>query len=312
MEQSSAEELVKAVVGKPRRVWRLATLVGAFAVAFAMPSLAHATQFKGAVDYWGPITFTINGNTVTAIKGEGGGLTCASGTSVDPVQIKLASPVSIVQGHFQAEGVGKTGWGTPNSWSLTATISIRRVISGTVTTTAQTPTSEICKRSYQMSAVVAPRTAHSPPTTMYTPHQPSAAQVRFDYRGGVVTHLVVVAPVICPDSTDYTAELDSVTYNLDPIQVNRGRFRVTTDVLDGYGVVMHISMTGTINGRRAAGAISANRGQDIRGHVQNCAMHGSWSSELVPTAPAPTTTSSGAFYTVTPYRYGLPGHGPTT
>jgi hypothetical protein len=286
---------------------RLAILVAVLGMAFASPSVAHATQFKGAVDYWGAISFSVNGNAVTAIKGLGGGLTCASGTSVDPVVIKLASPVPVVQGRFQAEGVGETEWGTPNSWSLIASISIRRVISGTVTTTAQTPTGEICKRTYAMSAVVAPRAARSPTTSMYSTQRQSAARVRFDYRRAVVTHLVVQAPVTCPNGTSFSADLDSVTYDLDPIQVNRGRFRIAADVLDGYGVVMHISMTGTINGHHAAGAVSANRGQDINGHIQNCAMHGTWNSDMAATAPPPATASSGAFYNVTPYRYGKPG-----
>lgn len=287
---------------------RIALLVAALCAALAAPSLAQATVFKGDVDYWSALTITVKGNAVTSIDGRGGGLTCASGTSVDPVQIKLASPVPIVQGKFQAEGTGKSEWNTPTSWLLTASISIRRVISGTVTTTVQTPfNNEVCKRSYRLAAVVAPSTAHSPATSMYSPHLPSAASVRFDYRRGIVSHMVVVAPMTCPSGTAFTANLDTVSYHLDPIQVNRGHFRVIADVLDGYGVVTHISMTGTLYGRRAAGAISANRGFDINGRIENCAMHGSWSAEIPPTAPPPVVGSSGAFYNFAPYRYGRPG-----
>jgi hypothetical protein len=289
---------------------RFVILVAALAVALAAPGLAQATQFKGSVDFWGPITITVssNGTMVTAISGHSGGVTCASGTSVGPVDISLAAPVAIHGGRFEATGVGKTqGWGTPTSWSLSASVSIRRTISGTVSATAQVPSGEICKGTFLMSAVVAPRASRSPATAMYMPHEPSAASVKFDYRHGVLTHLVVTAPVICPDTTDFTAQLDSVSYSLDPIQVDRGRFKISTDTLDGYGVVMHITMTGTINGRNAAGAISASRGQDTRGTVRTCSMHGSWSSQEPTTAVPPTVASSGAFYSVTPYRYGATG-----
>ena len=284
-------------------------VVAALSLGLLTPVIAGATQFKGAVAYWGPILVNVAGNRVTSITGHTGALTCASGTSVGPVEMALARPVSIHQGRFQASGVGKTeGWKTPTSWDLTGSVSIHRTISGTVSATAQLPTGEICKGTFPFEAVVAPRAAESPRTSMYQTREPSAAQVRFDYRHGVITHLVVVAPVICPDTSDFTAELDSVSYSLDPIQVNRDRFRLAADVLDDYGVVMHISMTGTIKGREARGAISASRGEDIRGHVQKCAMHGSWASEMPAAAPTPPPApTSGAFYDVTPYRYGSTG-----
>jgi hypothetical protein len=274
-----------------------------------MPALANATQFKGSVDYWGQITINVTGSTVTAINGQSGGVTCASGTSVGGIQMMLAAPVAIANGRFHAEGVGKTvGWGTPTTWSLDGSISIRRVISGTVTATAQVPGGEICKGTFAMDAVVAPSRSHSPATSMYEPHMPpSAGTVRFDYRHGALTHLVIVAPMECPNGAAYTADFDSTSYRVDAIQVNRGHFRLATDVLDAYGVVVHISLTGTINGRHAAGAISANRGQDINGKKQNCSGHGSWNSDMPSTAPAPDAASSGAFYGATPYRFGRAG-----
>lgn len=296
------------------RAGQFAILLATCAAALAIPGLARATEFKGSVDFWGPITITVssNGAMVTAITGHSGAVTCASGTSVDPIDFALASPVAIHQGHFEAAGVGKTpGWGTPTSWSLSASLSIRRTISGTVKVTAQVPTGEICKSTFLVSAVVAPKSARSPSTAMYMPHEPSAASVKFDYRHDVLTHLVVVAPVTCPDTSAFTAQLDSVSYGIDPIQVNRGHFKVSTDVLDVYGVVMHVAMTGTVKGRIAAGSISASRGQDIRGTIQTCKMHGSWSSQEPPTAapppPQPAAGGSGAFYSVDPYRYGNAG-----
>jgi hypothetical protein len=280
--------------------------VVAVTIALAVPALARATSFTGAVEYWSPITITVKGNTVTSIKGRGGGVHCASSTSADPVDIALANPVSIVAGKFHADGVGHSEWNTETTWSLDGTISVRQVVSGTVTTTVQLPTNEVCKNHYVFSAVVTPSTAKSPATSMYQPHLPAAASVRFDYRHGVITHLVVQATARCArSSTGFGATLDSVKYRLDPIQGNRGRFKIAADVLDDYGVVQHISMTGTILGKKAAGAISASRGNDINGQVESCTMHGNWSSETV--SSAPPTATSGAFYDAFPYRYGRGG-----
>src|SRR5439155_23173541 len=118
-----------------------------------------------------------------------------------------------------------------------------------------------------------------------------------DYRNGVVTHLVVFSPITC-SGTALDVNLDSVSSRLDPIQVNRGRFRVSTNTLDDVGAAAHIQMTGTITGRRAAGAISVSR-SICNGHgTTESHYHSTWNSAM-PSPPPPVRTTR-SFNAVTP------------
>jgi hypothetical protein len=129
-----------------------------------------------------------------------------------------------------------------------------------------------------------------------------APNVHFDYRHGVITHLSANAGTECNQS-EFPATLYTTAYTLDPVQVNRGRFKVVADVLDDYSVVTHVVVAGRIKGKVARGTISSSRYWDVNGTIEHCTRHLNWVARSSKTS----TSVGGAFYDVAPYRYGKPG-----
>lgn len=63
----------------------------------------------------------------------------------------------------------------------------------------------------------------------------------------------------CPHGSVLGAHFSTRDYATGPIQVNAGRFRVETDVLDDYNVVTHVVIVGFIRGNAARGTVSSTR-----------------------------------------------------
>ncbi len=290
---------------------RAVTLISALVLALAAAMPALATGYKGDVDYWGSFTVTIVNNQVTALQGHSGGVPCGDGTQIDPLTFTLASPVPVLDGKFHAQGTALDVYRHTIAWSLDASVSVTRTISGTVTLSGPDPTQRTtCTKTFRVAAIIPPRNLTPRTNTNFTDATPpragtTAPQVNFDYRKGVVTHLSASVRTMCGDSV-MGARLYTTASDLDPVQVNGGRFRIVTDVLDDYDVVTHVVVTGRIKGRTAAGTVDSSRNWDVNGTLVHCSQHLRWVATS-DRAPAAVDRSGGAYYDVDPYRYGRAG-----
>jgi len=288
------------------------TLLVALAVVVAFLTASangsSATGYKGDVDYWGALTVSIDNNQVTALQGRSGGIPCAGPSEINPVLFSLAAPVPVVDGKFHAQGTVLDDYRHPIQWSLDASISVARAIFGTVSLSGPPPTgSGTCSRSFRVAAIIPPTSALPPQHTTFVDATPpssggTAPDVNFDFRHGVITHLSANATTMCGQSV-MGARLYSTAYHLDPIQVNGGRFRIVSNVLDDYSVVTHVVVAGRIVGKTATGTIDSSRSWDVNGTIVPCRQHYRFRA----LASRPTVRSGGAFYDLQPYRYGHSG-----
>jgi hypothetical protein len=289
---------------------RAVTLTSALVLALVAVAPALATGYKGDVDYWGNFTVTIVNNQVTALQGHSSGVPCGDGSEIDPVTFTLGAPVPVVDGKFHAQGTTQDVYRHTVNWSLDASVSVTRTISGTVTISGPDPTQRTtCTKTFRVTAIIPPRNLAPRTNTNFIDATPpragtTAPQVNFDYRKGVVTHLSANAGTMCGESV-MGARLYTTASGLDPVQVNGGRFRIVTDLLDDYDVVTHVVVTGRITGKTAAGTIDSSRNWDVNGTLVHCSQHLRW---VARSGQAPAVGSSGgAYYEVDPYRYGRPG-----
>ncbi len=282
----------------------------ALLVALVFVATASSTDYTGDVDYWGALKVSIDNNQVTALQGHSGGIPCGGGTQINPVNFSLSSPVPVVDGKFHAEGTALDDYRHAIAWSLDATISVSRTISGTVSLSGPPPVgSGTCSRTFRVAAIIPPSSALPPQQTTFVDATPPssgqiAPDVNFDFRHGVITHFSARASTMCGRS-EMDARLYSTAYHLDPIQVNGGRFRIVADVLDEYSVVTHVVVAGRIIGKSATGTIDSSRSQDLNGTIVPCSQHYRW--KAVASRPSAAGRAGGAFYDVLPYRYGRPG-----
>jgi hypothetical protein len=284
------------------RVARAAFVIVASCWCFGLSTSASATNYKGDVQYWGAFNLTIIGDHVSSLRGHSGRIPCSGDGDLDPVDFRLTSPVPVVNGSFTAAGTTKSGYNTPLEWSLKASVSIARTVAGTVTISGKSPHGDRqCSGTFRVAAIIPPRYTRPRVNTTYT-----GTQVNFDYKRGVVSTLTAFASTTCPGGGSMGAKLHSTAYRLDPIQVNSGRFHVEADILDDYGVVTHVLVKGKISGKSASGTVTSSRGWDLNGKLLRCTGRYAWKAS-VPAGPAPAISSSGAFYDITPYRYGVPG-----
>jgi hypothetical protein len=289
---------------------RAVTLTSALLLALVAVAPALATGYKGDVDYWGSFAATIVNNQVTALQGKSGGVPCGGGSEIDPVTFTLTAPVPVVDGKFHAQGTTLDVYKHTINWSLDASVSVTRTISGTVTISGPDPTQRTtCTKTFSVAAIIPPRNLPPRTNTNFTDATPptagtAAPQVNFDYRKGVVTHLSANAGTMCGQSV-MGARLYTTASGLDPVQVNGGRFRIVADVLDDYDVVTHVVVSGRIKGKTASGTIDSSRNWDLNGTIVHCSQHLRW---VARSGQTPSVGSSGgAYYEVDPYRYGRPG-----
>ncbi len=269
-----------------------------------------ATGYHGAVGYQGAFTVTIVKNEVTALRGQSGAINCSDGYRVESAPFALASPVPVTDGKFEASGTASKEGDDPIQWSLEATVSVSRKIVGSVTVTGADPLNPTvtCSKTFPVEAIIPPERIGGHSHTNFTraplraPHWET--NLHFDYRHGVITHLRANVSTECPDSGWLPGSFYSTAYRLDPIQVNRGRFRVETDVLDSRDVVTHVVISGRIKGRVARGTLSASREEAVGDSTDRCAVHTIWKAQSL----RPQPTLGIAWYSVQPYRWGHSGH----
>jgi hypothetical protein len=280
------------------------TLVSLVLLGVFSAGSASATGYGGDVDYWGKFTVSIANNRVTALQGTSGGVPCGDGVQIDPVTFTLAAPVPVTNGKFHAAGTTTDDYNDTVQWSLDASVSVTRTISGTVSISGPEPATHAttCSKTFHVAAIIPPRNLAPKLDTNFvdaTPprRNPVAPAVYFDYRHGVITHLSANAGTDCNQS-EFPARLYTTAYRLDPVQVNGGRFKVVADVLDDYSVVTHVVVSGRIKGKVARGTIASSRYWDVNGTLEHCTRHLSW----VARSSHPVASAGGAFYDVEPYR----------
>jgi hypothetical protein len=280
---------------------RVALIIVASCWCLGSPTSASATNYKGDVQYWGDFNLTIIENHVSSLHGRSGPISCSDRETLDPAEFRLTSPVPVVDGSFTASGTTKSGT-MPLEWTLKASVSIARTVAGTVTISGTSPLGDqTCAKTFRVAAIIPPRYSRPRVNTTY-----KGPQVGFDYKRGVLSQLTAIASSTCPNGSMMGGKLHSTAYRIDPIQVNNGRFHVEVDILDDYSVVMHVVVNGRIAGKSASGTVTSSRGWDLNGKVVRCTGRYAWKSS-VPAGPGPVVFPSGAFYDITPYRYGSPG-----
>jgi hypothetical protein len=111
--------------------------------------------------------------------------------------------------------------------------------------------------------------------------------VSFDYSNGVVTDLRVETNFVCGNSTD-EAEVLASDYGAQSIHANRaGRWQMSSDVLDEYGRIVKLDMTGRVSSRTASGRMQISEPNGLNGFDgAACHAHHPWTAAR-PTPPAP-------------------------
>jgi hypothetical protein len=307
---------------RPRRAPRrlLVTALVSF-TGMALVPAAVAQSYSGTTAQWAKLTAKVSSGMLTSFATSTGRLqTCAGqpvhDSSGDPVDVRLSGPaVPIVGGAFHLEGATVDDWKDPFTFTVDGKVSRDgREVTGTITAGGDTVFAKACTGTWAFDAVLPPRGGRPQIGHMYTAKGASFANVAFDYRRGVVTHLSARVGVECPGGSVFSAMVDTHAYRLDPIRVSKqGRFHLTAGVLDDYGVVNHYVITGRVKGDKASGHISSWRLYD-QGNVDGvgvvkCHRAATWHATLTPTAKAPAavTAAPTAFYDVVPYRYGRTG-----
>jgi hypothetical protein len=180
---------------------RPVTLTTALLLALVAAAPALATDYRGDVDYWGRFTVSINNNRVTALQGLSGSVPCGNGFEIDPVDFALSAPVRVVDGRFHAAGTSLDPYQHTINWSLDASVSVSRTISGSVTISGTDPLQRAtCSKTFRVAAIIPPRNLVPPAQTNFvdaTSVGSIAPRVNFDYRNGVVTHLSANAGTAC-------------------------------------------------------------------------------------------------------------------
>jgi len=90
--------------------------------------------------------------------------------------------------------------------------------------------------------------------------------------------LTAYASTTCPEGSQVGAQLNTTAHRLDPVRVRNGRFRIETDVLDDYGVVTHVVLTGRIKGAVASGRKYSRRRHAVDGRFDLWELHSVWIS----------------------------------
>ena len=90
--------------------------------------------------------------------------------------------------------------------------------------------------------------------------------------------MTAYASTTCPEGSQVGAQLNTTAHRLDPVRVRNGRFRIETDVLDDYGVVTHVVLTGRIKGAVASGRIDSRRRHAVDGRFDLWELHSVWIS----------------------------------
>jgi hypothetical protein len=125
-----------------------------------------------------------------------------------------------------------------------------RVVTGTISLSGASDSFlQGCSGSYPFMAIRKPgRVAnvdhfHSTFTSQF---------VSFDYRRGTITKLAVQANFLCGDGVD-SAGFSNVAYGFGSIRAHGGRWSLQSYVLDEYGSIVHVAITGRLVSGRATG-----------------------------------------------------------
>ena len=263
-----------------RRILSVLAGLGTLALLGAAPASAaavpYAVQVAGtsATAYWHPM-LTLDGQTVTGFSMQAVPQQC---TTTTPSQISndesfditlpAATPISGGQFTFQDQAPSSYGQhinGQDYVGSVTVTGVVTTTLGGQTSITgsvalagASDPVNSGCSGSWTFTAI--PKVTQPPwgvPTKRnFVGYSASAHQgLSVDYRSGVISDLVIEDNFTCAGQED-GAEIHAGDYGFADIHTSAGgSFRMRTLVLDEYGYIVGIDLTGRVNGQRASGRI---------------------------------------------------------
>jgi hypothetical protein len=263
-----------------RRILSVRAGLGTLALLGAAPASAaavpYAVQVAGtsATAYWHPM-LTLDGQTVTGFSMQAVPQQC---TTTTPSQISndesfditlpAATPISGGQFTFQDQAPSSYGQhinGQDYVGSVTVTGVVTTTLGGQTSITgsvalagASDPVNSGCSGSWTFTAI--PKVTQPPwgvPTKRnFVGYSASAHQgLSVDYRSGVISDLVIEDNFTCAGQED-GAEIHAGDYGFADIHTSAGgSFRMRTLVLDEYGYIVGIDLTGRVNGQRASGRI---------------------------------------------------------
>jgi hypothetical protein len=256
----------------------LACLFGPASSALAAGSVTvpYTVQVAGtgATAYWKP-TLTLGGQTVTGFSMQVVPQQCATTTpsrisNDESFDITLPAATPISQGRFTFQDQAPSSYGQHINGQdyvgtatvtgvVTTTLGGQTSITGTVTLEgASDPFNSGCSGSWTFTAI--PKVTQPPwgvPTKRsFVAYSATAHQgLSFNYRSGVVRDLVIEDNFTCAGQED-AVEIDAADYGFADIHTSAsGSFQMKTFVLDEYGYIVRIDLTGRVKGHHASGRI---------------------------------------------------------
>lgn len=258
----------------------LVTALGAVALASAASASAAPIPYvvqvagTGATAYWRP-TLTLDGLTVTGFSMQVVPQQCSTGASSpigndESFDITLPAPAAVSGGQFSFQGQAPSSYGqnindqdyvgtASVAGAVTSTLGGQTSVTGTVTlSNASDPFHSGCSGSWMFTAI--PKVTQPPwgvpAKRTFVTYSASAHQgLSFDYRSGVVSDLVIEDNFTCAGQDD-AAEISAADYGFADIHTSAsGAFQMQTLVLDEYGYIVRIDLTGRVTGHHANGRI---------------------------------------------------------
>ncbi|MGO9954926.1 MAG: hypothetical protein ACLP50_02945 [Solirubrobacteraceae bacterium] len=255
-------------------LFALAVSLTGSATAMAAP-VGYILQVAGTgpTAYWKP-KLVLDGQTLTSFTMQAVPQQCATTTpsqisSDESFNITLPAPVSLSNGGFSFQDQAPSSYSGAN-WSATATVNGNVTttlgghvyITGTVTlANGQDPVNSGCSGSYQFTAVpeVTQPAWGVPTDRSYVSYDATSHQgLSFNYRGGVVSDLVIEDNYTC-DGQEDGSEINAADYGFEDIHTTAtGSFQMQSLVLDEYGYIVEMTVTGRVSGAKASGRIEVS------------------------------------------------------
>jgi hypothetical protein len=259
------------------------------ALQLAVPSQAAAAPVRYTLQIgWATeARFILDGDRLEELGVTLPGQTCTDGAVYGAddawnVSLPAGTGVRLVGGRIRLRGQAPSAYypGGGAGYAVTGKIaSDDHAVTGTIRlANGWDPFVSGCSASYRFVAIPTPRPASGwgvPDGRDFT-----SPSVSFDYRSRTVRRLVVRASFDCGEGPD--PSVDSADLSADPSVIrttSAGRWSLDRYVLDGYGKIVRLEMTGRIDGARAGGRIEITEPRgllDVGG--ESCRGDYAWSA----------------------------------
>lgn len=238
----------------------------------------------------------LDGDQITGFQATVAPTSCAAGdprNSADSTwEVNLTAPVSLDGGSFQFSGTAPSSYDAGTNLSYSGAYAVsgsltpdHRIMTGTITlSNASDGFLSGCTASLHFTAIPTVTQTRGPANSRATFQ---SQFVSFNARSGVISSLRLQANFQCGDSID-SASVWSSDYRFGPIHTTRsGRWELTSYVLDEYGNIVALRMSGRLSGRRAGGRIQISEPPGLSFINQDaCRANYGWSASR-PRPPAP-------------------------